>query len=366
MAFQLPEYREPDFAAQSLSTAPDARFEPAPADGVAPAGFHSTSMYPEYVKMDGVWRLVPEIRMDSCIVRDVIGGLSAVEARHLRAGDAVCVGRVDDGSQGILVHPYGFAQPASVRGDAFSFRQSRSRETAFSCDYDRLFDLLRHDREHGSIVWVMGPACTFDHDARRALCALIDAGYVHGVLAGNALATHDLEAALFNTALGQDIYTQRSAPGGHYNHLDAINEVCRAGSIEAFVRQRGIQDGIMAALVRNAVPYVLTGSIRDDGPLPDVIPNVYDGQAAMRAQVRGATTIICMATMLHTIATGNLAPSYRVMPDGSVRPVYLYTIDMSEFVVNKLADRGSLSSTSIVANVQDFATLVARGLGAME
>ena len=124
-----------------------------------------------------------------------------------------------------------------------------------------------------------------------------------------------------------------------------------------------IHDGILHALEETGVPYVLAGSIRDDGPLPPVIGNVYEAQDAMRDQVRGATTVICMATTLHTIATGNMTPSYRVMADGTVRQVYFYCVDISEFTVNKLSDRGSLSARGIVTNVQDFIVNLARGLG---
>jgi hypothetical protein len=119
----------------------------------------------------------------------------------------------------------------------------------------------------------------------------------------------------------------------------------------------------MYGCVKNNVPFVLTGSIRDDGPLPEVIGDAYKGQTEMRNMVRKSTTVICLATMLHTIATGNMTPSFRVMEDGTVRPVYLYTIDIDEFVVNKLLDRGSLSATTMVTNVQDFIIIVARGLG---
>ena len=111
---------------------------------------------------------------------------------------------------------------------------------------------------------------------------------------------------------------------------------------------------------------VLTGSIRDDGPMPEVIGDAYEGQKAMREMVKNATCVICLATMLHTIATGNMTPSFRVLEDGTIRPVYLYTVDADEFVVNKLLDRGSLSATTIVTNVQDFITIVAKGLGVMK
>ena len=209
----------------------------------------------------------------------------------------------------------------------------------------------------------MGPACAFDSDSREAFSKLVMNGYVDALLAGNALATHDLEGAYLNTALGQNIYTQYSQPNGHYNHIDTINRVKFHGSIPAFVEKEGIDNGIIYSCVKKQVPFVLVGSIRDDGPLPEVYANVYEGQDAMRDCVRKATTVICMATTLHSIATGNMTPSFRVMPDGTIRQVYFYSVDVSEFAVNKLGDRGSLSAKSIVTNVQDFVVNVSKGLG---
>ena len=135
------------------------------------------------------------------------------------------------------------------------------------------------------------------------------------------------------------------------------------GSVAEFIRAEGIDNGIIYNCEKHGVPYILGGSIRDDGPLPPVFGDVYEAQNAMRDQIRSATTVICMATMLHTIATGNMTPSYRVMPDGTVRQVYFYCVDVSEFAVNKLADRGSLSARGIVTNVQDFVVLLQKGLG---
>lgn len=362
MSFAMPAYLVPDFTLPSFVAAPDARWMPAPLDGVAPDNYHVTSMFPEYVRIDGSWQLISRMRMDACVVRESDGTLNAIEMRALLAGTPVLVGRSEDGSEGIFVHDAAF-QEQGERRDAFVFRAGRSRETSFACDYDRLYELLRHEREHGNVLWVGGPAVTFDADSRAGMQALIEHGYVNGLMAGNALATHDLEASVFHTALGQDIYTQKSVVGGHCHHMDVINGVRKAGSIAAFVREQNITDGIMAALVASDTPYVLAGSIRDDGPLPDTIADVYAAQTAMRSLIERATTIICMATMLHTIATGNMAPSYHVDADGSVRPVFLYAVDASEFVVNKLHDRGSLSATTIVTNVQDFVFNVARGLG---
>ncbi|MDO5136809.1 MAG: hypothetical protein Q4D55_12200 [Eubacteriales bacterium] len=365
MPFQLPVYHHPDFTQERFVQAPDAALSPALQDGVAPENFHSTSMYPEYFKVGGVWMLAQDSRMDSCVVLKEDKTLAVVEPRNLKKGDLVVLGRTEDGREGIYLHACGFQDEQAALADQFVFRQGRSRETSYARDYDRLIQLLKHEREHGNILWVMGPAFSFDADARAAMQSLVENGYAHGLMAGNALATHDLEGALLHTALGQDIYTQVSQPNGHYNHLDVINKVRRSGSIPQFIKDYHIDNGIIYSCVENRVPLVLTGSIRDDGPIPEVIGDAYQGQDAMRSLVRKSTCVICLATMLHTIATGNMTPSFRVMRDGSVRPVYLYTVDADEFVVNKLLDRGSLSATTIVTNVQDFITIVAKGLGVM-
>mgnify|MGYP000970334353 CR=1 FL=1 len=358
--FDMPVYSEPDFSAPALRDAPDAVLAPAPADGVAPDNYHATSIFPEYVKLNGRWVLAEESRMDCVMVVGADGSVAIREFRNLKAGDQVALGRTECGEDGIYLHMDGFSNAAG-KHEQFAFRTGRSRETSYSRDYDRLYELLRYEREHGNILWVLGPACSFDSDARDAMAGLITRGYAHGLQAGNALATHDLEGGLFRTALGQDIYTQEVMHNGHYHHIDVINKVRACGSIPAFIEKYNIRDGILHACVKKNVPIVLTGSIRDDGPLPEVIADVYRGQDAMRQLVRRATTVICMATQLHTIAIGNMTPSFRVV-NGAVRPVFLYTVDISEFSVNKLRDRGSLSVTSLIANAQDFLVHVSRGL----
>ena len=352
MSFMLRPYTAPDFSKEDLRNAPQAVFLPAPQDGVAPMGYHAMSIFPEYFHVGDAWLLAEDSRMD-CVAVLEAGRMVVREFRLLKAGDLVAMGRTENGQEGVYVHPDGFGERHS-QGDVFAFRQGRSRETAFSRDYDELYELLRHERDHGKVVWVMGPAFAFDHDARNAFSRLIAGGFVHAVLAGNALATHDLEAAYLNTALGQNIYTQESQPNGHYNHLDTINRVRLHGSIPAFLKAEQIENGILHTCERHGVPYILAGSIRDDGPLPPVLADVYAAQDAMRAEIRSATTVICMATALHTIAAGNMTPSYRVLADGTVRQVYFYCVDISEFAVNKLSDRGSLSARGIVTNVQDF------------
>ncbi len=359
--FQLPAYNPPDFQNRLFAMSPDAAVSPAIANGQLPEAFHATTIYPEYFKVGGRWRLIEAPRMDCAVViRD--GQPWAVEARLVQAGDLVVTGRTEDGSTGIYVDYQAFERQGQGGGaQAFAFRTGRSRESSYSRDYDLLYDILRHDRDHGFIVWVLGPAVVFDHDARRAMARIISAGYAHALFAGNALATHDLEASIFQTALGQHIYTKEPLPDGHYHHLEAINRVRRAGSVEQFIRQEEVHDGVMAACVRARVPFVLAGSIRDDGPLPGVIGDVYQAQAAMREHTRRATTVIALATQLHTIATGNMTPAWQKVGE-RIRPVYFYTVDISEFAVNKLRDRGSLSVNSIVTNIQDFLVHAERNL----
>lgn len=350
-------YQTPDFSEALFCSAPDVMHAQAERDGIAPAGFHATSIFPEYYKINGRWRLIEQSRMDCAVVVEN-GCPYAVEPRRIKTGDRVVVGREEDTSTGIYLHVVTAEEHES---EIFSFRGQRTRETSYSRDYDSLYELLEYERENGFCVWVLGPACTFDYDSHRAVSSLIRRGYVNAVFAGNALATHDLEAALYKTALGQDIYTQRSIKGGHYHHLDIINNVCTAGGIKPFIEQQGIEDGIMAAIVSRNVPYVLAGSIRDDGPLPEVIANVYEAQKQMRCILAKATTIIALATQLHAIAAGNMTPSYTVK-NGVIRPVYFYTVDISEFAVGKLHDRGSLCARSIVTNVQDFLVNLERSL----
>lgn len=361
MGFELEKYTAPDFTQEQFVHAPEAVLQEAPFDGVAPENYHAMSIFPEYFKINGEWLLAKESRMD-CVPVYENGQILVKEFRLLKKGELVVTGRTEKCEDGIYVHPKGFPQEEGEK-DVFAFRQSKSRETAFSRDYDELYKILRHERDHGKIVWVMGPAFAFDNDAREAFSKLVINGYVDAVLAGNALATHDLEAAYLNTALGQNIYTQRSQPNGHYNHLDTINRVRHHGSIAKFIEKENIDNGIIYNCEKYHVPYVLAGSIRDDGPLPPVFGNAYEAQDQMRNQIREATTVICMATTLHTIAVGNMTPSYRVMSDGTVRQVYFFCVDISEFTVNKLSDRGSLAARGIVTNVQDFIVNLSKGLG---
>lgn len=362
MPFVLPPYTPPDFETSPFSAAPLVAFRKVEKSGVAPEDYHATSIYPEYFHVEGrKWLLPSESRMDCVAVLEDDGSLSVREFRNLKVGDAVACGRRENGEDGIYVHTSGFTRPSET-SDKFAFRTQVSRETSFSIDYDELYDLLEYERDNGFILWVLGPAAAFDKDAREAFSEIIHGGYVHGLLAGNALAVHDVEGALFQTALGQDLYLKRHTRLGHYKHLDAINEIRSIGSMKKAVEAGIINDGIMRAIIEREIPYVLAGSIRDDGPLPEVIADVYLAQDRMRDLARRATSVVAMATQLHSIATGNMIPSYHVTLDGNVRPVYFYSVDMSEFSASKLANRGSLTARAILTNVQDFVVTLKRGL----
>ena len=323
-------------------------------------------MYPEYFKLEGVWRLATESRMDASVVWREDGRLDVVENRNLKQGDRVILGRTEKGTDGIYLHTKGFENSEESHDDQFVFRQGRSRETSYARDYDHLMELLRYEKEHGNILWVMGPAFAFDYDARRAMQKLIENGYAHGLLGrkrardarfGGRAAAHRARAGYLHAEIAPERTLQ---PSGR--DQQSARQRLDSGSLSTTTR---LTTALCTAAVKNHVPFVLTGSIRDDGPLPEVIGDAYKGQGEMRKLVKKCTTIICLATMLHTIAAGNMTPSFRVLPDGTIRPVYLYSVDADEFVVNKLLDRGSLAATTIVTNVQDFITILARGLGVL-
>jgi len=190
--FTLPDYIFPDFTEDFFQKAPNARTMPAPLDGVVPENFYATTIYPEYFKIHDTWQLMSESRMD-CVVVITDDLPQAIEFRNVKKGDSVVVGRQEGGENGVYVDHFAFSKKQN-KGDNFSFRTSNSRETAYSRDYDRLYELLEFERENGYILWVLGPAVTFDQDSRNAMAHLINSGYVDALFAGNALATHDLES----------------------------------------------------------------------------------------------------------------------------------------------------------------------------
>lgn len=350
-------YRAPDFDEAWFRDAPPALFVPAPADGVLPEGFFATSNLPTYVKIDERWLLPRAPRMDAALVIEPDGSLLALEARYVRAGQPVAVGRAEDGSEGIYVHARGFVTEGEEAGeDEFQFMSSEvSREKPV--DYAAMAELLHQERARGGhIVWVLGPAVLHAR-GRDVVTWFIEKGYVNAVLGGNAVAVHDIEQALKGTTLGMD-RSGRPRPGGHSFHVRAINRIRAAGSIPAAVEKGILKEGIMHACVVHDVPYVLAGSIRDDGPLPDVITDAVEAQEKMREHAIRATMVIMVATALHAIAFGNMLPSY-VVGRGEegreeIRPLTTIVVDSSEFVVNKLKDRGTQQAFGVITNAQDF------------
>ena len=254
--YRIPEYTAPDFTQDIFVNSPDVTTAKVRAKGIAPDNYHATSMYPEYYKIDGQWRLVEQIRMDCVPVIREDGRIEAVEFRRLNAGDLAVLGRTEDGTEGIYLHSNGFSQGSGGGLDTFSFRSGRSRETSFLRDYKNLADMLKHDKEKGYIVWVLGPAAVFSSDVRKAMEYILDNGYAHAVFGGNAVVTHDLEGALLNTALGQDIDTGENKHNGHYHHLDTINMVNRAGSIQKAITEYGLDNGVICSCVKNNIPFV--------------------------------------------------------------------------------------------------------------
>lgn len=344
-------YTAPDFSEQRFRAAPEARFEPAPADGVLPDDFFATTNLPTYVKIAGEWHLPVRPRMDGAIVHQEDSSLRITEGRYVRAGERVAVGYAEDGSEGIFVNAAGFLG-GSESGGEFQFMSSDvSREKPV--DYNRMAELLlQQRREGGHVVWVVGPAVLHSR-GRDVLTWFIRNGFVNALLGGNAVAVHDIEQALMGTTLGMD-RSGRPMPGGHAFHMRAINRIARAGSITAAVREKILTEGIMHACVTEQVPFVLAGSIRDDGPLPDTVTDVVTAQEMMREHATRATMTIMIATALHSIAFGNMLPAYYTAGDGSLRPVATIAVDSSEFVVSKLKDRGTHQAFGVITNAQDF------------
>jgi lysine-ketoglutarate reductase/saccharopine dehydrogenase-like protein (TIGR00300 family) len=344
-------YRPPNFHTPPLADAPEARFEPAPGDGVLPDGFFSTTNLPTYLKVC-TWRRPRLPRMDCVVVRHANGDLLVTEPRKVPKGGLVAVGAAEDGSEGIYVHAEGFLGGRHSANE-FGFMQTEvSRERPV--DYAVLAQLLGEEkRRGGNSLWVIGPALVHAR-ARLDMIWFIENGYANVLLGGNAVAVHDCEAAIFGTTLGMSS-SGEGVEGGHALHMRAINEIRRVGSISAAVEQGLVTEGIMHALVTHKVPFVLAGSIRDDGPLPEVITDTRASQDAMRAYTSQATFAVFVATALHAIAVGNMLPAFVDGPTvDDLRPLTTIVVDQTEFVVTKLRDRGTHQAFGVVTNAQDF------------
>ncbi len=342
-------YKLPDFSKPPFAGAPEARFMPLPADGVLPEDFFSTSNLPTYVHIGGRWQMPERPRMD-CVIARRDDRLETIEPRRLKKGELVAVGLAEDGTEGIVVHAEGFLG-GSHGANEFRFMSTEvSRERPVN--YEELAARVGEaKRSGGFLIWVVGPALVHSR-ARADFEWFIANGYVQAVLVGNAVAVHDIEAAIFGTTLGMS-NTGQPTEGGHGLHMRAINKVRAAGSIERAVDTGVIRSGIMHALVRHRVPFVLAGSIRDDGPLPGVVSDTLAAQDAMREYTVQATGAIFVATALHAIAVGNMLPAFHTR-QGAPAPLMTICVDQTEFVVNKLKDRGTHQAYGVVTNAQDF------------
>ena len=321
----------------------DAALETITRDRCAPEDFYSTTNHRTMVRHQGTWIPVEKQRMDAMIVvRD--GRAWCRRLRDLRAGDQVVTGM-----RGIRVVPESKERDrlhfAFMSNGVSSERQVETavRETA---------GLLRHAREQKQrIVVVAGPVVVHTGGAKH-LAALIRAGFVDSVLGGNAVAVHDIESALLGTSLGVRQADGRQADHGHRNHMRAINAINHAGSIREAVDTGVLRAGIFYECVKAGVPFALAGSLRDDGPLPDTITDMNAAQDAYAAQLEDAGLVLCLGSMLHSIATGNMLPSW----------VRIVCVDINPAVVTKVSDRGTGQAVGVITDVGLFLELLARHL----
>ena len=305
-------------------------------DGVFPDDFYSTTNLETVVRLEGSWVPVENPEMDCGIV--VVGDRArTIAVSDVRAGD-----RVVCGASGVKVVPL----PTIDRSTGgFEFMNSEvSSEKPQALLVRQIAQQMREVKEEGKkILWVGGPAVVHT-GAAPAMVSLVNAGYVDVLFAGNALATHDIEASLFGTSLGVDLTQGRGVEHGHEHHIRAINQIRKAGSITKAVDSGVLTSGVMHALVTQGKEWVLVGSVRDDGPLPDVYTDVIEGQRAMRAGLKDVGFAIMVATMLHSVATGNILPA----------SVPLVCVDINPATVTKLADRGSAQARGIVTDIGLF------------
>ena len=314
-------------------------------DGVFPDDFYSTTNLETVVRIGSSWIQVEQPEMDcGLLVED--GRVRTIPVSDVRTGQVVVCG-----AAGVKVELP--RREPSGAGDSFEFMSSAvSSEKPQSLLLRQLAAQMREVKQAGGkVLWVGGPAVVHT-GAAPAMVALVEAGYVDVLFAGNALATHDIEASLYGTSLGVDLAAGKGVEHGHEHHIRAINTVRRCGSIAAAVEQGVLTGGVMHAMVTHGKRFVLVGSVRDDGPLPDVWTDVIDGQRAMRAELPGVGFALMVATMLHSIATGNMLPA----------SVPLVCVDINPATVTKLSDRGSAQAVGIVTDIGLFLEGLAREL----
>ncbi|MDX2267244.1 MAG: TIGR00300 family protein [Bryobacter sp.] len=313
----------------------DARVEAAAKDRCAPIDFYSTTNHRTQVRLGGRWVDVAKQRMDATIVVD--GEFAQCrKLRDLKAGEKVVVGM-----RGIRVIP-----DAKDR-DRFSFSfmsNEVSSERQVDTAVAQTAAIMKHMRETGKKIIVVAGPVVVHTGGGKPMCELIRGGWVDALLAGNALAVHDIEAALLGTSLGIRQSDGRQEEHGHRNHMRAINAINHAGSITEAVEKGVLKSGVMYETVKAGVPFVLAGSLRDDGPLPDTVTDMNEAQNLYTKHLENAGLVLCLSSMLHSIATGNMLPSW----------VKVVCVDINPAVVTKLSDRGSAQTVGVVTDVGLF------------
>lgn len=315
---------------------------PAAGDRNAPKGFYTTTNHPTSVRLDDAWVPVDAIEMDFLIVVDPSHkNARCVPLGKIKKGDLVVVGE-----EGVLVNYPDRPRESStfefMHGTVSSERPSETLIAQIAKE------IIEVHKSGGKIILVGGPAIIHT-GADKAVAELIRKGYINVLFAGNALATHDIEFNLFGTSLGMDLKTGKPVMGGHRHHIYAISEIMRAGSIKNAVGSGLLKSGIMYECIKNNAPFVLAGSIRDDGPLPDVIQDTMVAQDEMRKYIPGCKMVLMVATLLHSIAVGNCLPS-------NVKTV---CVDINPASVTKLMDRGTTQAIGIVSDAGTFLPLLA-------
>jgi lysine-ketoglutarate reductase/saccharopine dehydrogenase-like protein (TIGR00300 family) len=325
-------------------TPKDVKLMSAVKDMVMPDNFYSTTNNPTRIFLNNKWIDVGNTMMDKCIVVKAKKAM-CVPIRQIKKGDKIVVGE-----SGIKIIP-----PERPREgmNVFEFMGSSSSSERPTQHIAKKVaaDIRRTKRNGGKIVLVGGPAIVHT-GADESVSTLIRHGYIDAVLAGNALAVHDIEYATLGTSLGMNIRDGTLAVRGHRNHMEAINAVFKAGSIEKMVKSKKLTKGIMYECVKKKIPFVLAGSLRDDGPLPDVIIDVSMAQKKYKEVLKGASMVIMVATMLHSIATGNMLPAN----------VKVIVVDINQATVTKLMDRGTWQALGIVSDAGAFLPMVTKEL----
>ncbi|MBS7611954.1 TIGR00300 family protein [Candidatus Bathyarchaeota archaeon] len=331
-------------------TPEEVQLKEVPADMVLPDGFYVTTNHPTYVYYRGNWLEVEGICMDKVISVDPSSNRAYCKSiRDVKAGDLIVVGE-----RGVRVKPPEYPREGS---GIFEFMTSRSSPEKPSTSIIKVIaeDIVKIKKSGGRIVVVAGPAVVHT-GADEALAKIIRMGFVDALLSGNALAVHDIEYNLFGTSLGMSVKNGKTTAGSNRNHLAAINEIVKAGSIKDAVTKGIVKSGIFYECVINGIPYVLAGSIRDDGPLPDVITDTVEAQKLYKLHLKGASMVLMLATMLHSIAVGNMLPS----------TVKVVCVDINPATLIKLLDRGSAQALGVVSDVGTFLPMLAEELAKLK